>query len=113
MLKSQKLQSEGRMHKARSYWNNATSALLTLVLFLPFLGCVKPAASSSFVERAQKESEIASPSPIPVSEATVGSDVDQGIHHRCGNTDEVANLGHGKDAVGTILHQITMVQILG
>lgn len=45
-----------------SLWGVAGKPLSAILLLLALTGCVKPAASSSFVERTQSESEINGPS---------------------------------------------------
>jgi membrane-bound lytic murein transglycosylase F len=65
-------------------WGRSGIALLTFLLLLSFTGCVKPAASSSFIEKAQKESEIKGSSPSPVAEVDVENDVDPGIKEYTG-----------------------------
>ncbi len=58
---------------------NAGIALLTISFLLPFMGCVKPAASSSFAERPQKENEIRLPISSPVEESSTEVEIDPGL----------------------------------
>ncbi len=58
--------------------------LTAFLLLLPFTGCVKPAASSSFIERAQKEGEAFGPNPTPAVEIGAAEEIDPGLKQYAG-----------------------------
>jgi membrane-bound lytic murein transglycosylase F len=76
--------SFGKACRAMVSWNVPRLALMTFLVLLPFTGCIKPAASSSFIERAQKEGEIRAPNSSPVAETDVESEIDPGLKEYAG-----------------------------
>jgi membrane-bound lytic murein transglycosylase F len=83
-----------KTHRAVAIWKAAGLGLMTFLLLLPFTGCIKPAASSSFIERAQKESEIRGPSSSPISEIDVEGDIDPGLKEYAGMVKKYSDRYH-------------------